>query len=38
MDTLGRSGLILCPAYDIDESDIPWKNIAAFLDAAKQYG
>jgi uroporphyrinogen decarboxylase len=38
MDTLGRSGLILCPAYDIDEPDIPWKNIAAFLDAAKQYG
>jgi uroporphyrinogen decarboxylase len=38
MDTLGRRGLILCPAYDIDEPDTPWKNIAAFLEAAKQYG
>jgi uroporphyrinogen decarboxylase len=33
--TLGRRGLILCPAYDIDEPDIPWENIAAFLEAAR---
>ena len=35
---LGRAGLILCPAYDIDEPDIPWANIAAFLDAVRTYG
>jgi uroporphyrinogen decarboxylase len=35
---LGRAGLILCPAYDIDEPDIPWANIAAFLDAVHDYG
>ncbi len=38
VETLGRAGLILCPAYDIDEPDIPWENIAAFLEAAKAYG
>lgn len=31
--TLGRAGLVLCPAYDIDEPDVPWANIAAFLEA-----
>jgi len=36
--TLGRAGLILCPAYDIDEPDIPWRNVAAFLDAAQTVG
>jgi uroporphyrinogen decarboxylase len=38
VETLGRAGLILCPAYDIDEPDIPWENIAAFLEAAEAYG
>ena len=38
IETLGRSGLILCPAYDIDEPDIPWENIAAFLEAVREYG
>ena len=38
IETLGRAGLILCPAYDIDEPDIPWQNIAAFLDAVEKYG
>ncbi len=33
LQTLGRAGLVLCPAYDIDEPDIPWANIAAFLEA-----
>ena len=32
--TLGRAGLVLCPAYDIDEPDIPWPNVAAFLEAS----
>ncbi len=35
VETLGRRGLILCPAYDIDEPDIPWENIAAFLEAVR---
>ncbi len=38
IDTLGRAGLILSPAYDIDEPDIPWENIAAFLEAVETYG
>jgi uroporphyrinogen decarboxylase len=38
IDTLGRAGLVLCPAYDIGEPDIPWANIAAFLDAVEMYG
>ena len=38
IETLGRAGLILCPAYDIDEPDIPWENIAAFLEAVEAYG
>ena len=38
IETLGRAGLILCPAYDIDEPDIPWENVAAFLEAVKAYG
>ena len=36
--TLGRSGLILCPAYDIDEPDIPWANVQAFLESVETYG
>ncbi len=31
--TLGRAGLVLCPAYDVDEPDVPWANVAAFLEA-----
>ncbi|MCF8068272.1 MAG: hypothetical protein K9L30_06780 [Desulfobacterales bacterium] len=38
IETLGTAGLIICPAYDIDEPDIPWTNIAAFLEAVKLYG
>jgi uroporphyrinogen decarboxylase len=38
IETLGRTGLVLCPAYDIDEPDIPWENILAFLEAAEEYG
>jgi uroporphyrinogen decarboxylase len=38
VETLGRAGLILSPAYDIDEPDIPWENIAAFLEAARAFG
>jgi hypothetical protein len=36
--TLGRAGLVLCPAYDIDEPDVPWANVAAFLEAATTWG
>lgn len=38
VETLGRAGLVLCPTYDIDEPDIPWENVAAFLEAARAYG
>ena len=38
IETLGKAGLILCPAYDIDEPDIPWENVAAFLEAVEIYG
>jgi uroporphyrinogen decarboxylase len=38
IETLGRAGLVLCPAYDIDEPDIPWENVAAFLEAVQRYG
>lgn len=38
IETLGRAGLVLCPAYDIDEPDIPWANVAAFLEAVHAYG
>jgi uroporphyrinogen decarboxylase len=36
--TLGRAGLVLCPAYDVDEPDVPWENVAAFLEAAADFG
>lgn len=38
LETLGREGLILCPAYDIDEPDIPWANVEAFLTAVRELG
>ncbi|GAF90185.1 unnamed protein product, partial [marine sediment metagenome] len=38
IEALGRAGLVLCPAYDIDEPDIPWQNVAAFLDAVRHFG
>jgi uroporphyrinogen decarboxylase len=38
IETLGRAGLVLSPAYDIDEPDVPWENIVAFLDAVETYG
>jgi uroporphyrinogen decarboxylase len=38
IETLGRAGLVLCPAYDVDEPDIPWANVEAFLEAVQEYG
>jgi uroporphyrinogen decarboxylase len=38
IETLGRAGLILSPAYDLEEPDVPWHNLAAFLEAAREYG
>lgn len=38
INKLGRAGLILCPAYDIDEPDIPWENIKAFLNSVRDLG
>ncbi len=36
--TLGRAGLILSPAYDLDEPDTAWDNVAGFLEAVHAYG
>ncbi len=38
IETLGPAGLVLSPAYDLNEPDVPWANIAAFLEAARAYG
>jgi uroporphyrinogen decarboxylase len=38
IETLGPAGLVLSPAYDIDEPDVPWANVAAFLDAGREWG
>jgi uroporphyrinogen decarboxylase len=38
IEALGPAGLVLCPAYDIDEPDVPWANIAAFLEAGAEWG
>ena len=38
IETLGRAGLVLSPAYDLGEPDIPWANVAAFLEAVREYG
>jgi len=38
IDTLGRAGLVLSPAYDIDEPDVPPANVAAFLNAVEKHG
>ena len=38
IETLGPAGLVLSPAYDIDEPDVPWANIAAFLEVSATFG
>lgn len=35
---LGPAGLVLAPAYDVDEPDVRWANVAAFLDAGARVG
>lgn len=36
LETLGRSGLLLSPAYDLDFA--PRENVAAFVEAAREFG
>ena len=38
IEALGPAGLVLCPAYDIDEPDVPWANVAAFLAEGAAWG
>ena len=38
MQTLGPRGLVISPAYDIDEPDIAWGKVQAFLEAGREYG
>jgi uroporphyrinogen decarboxylase len=36
IEHLGRAGLLLCPAYDLDFS--PRENVVAFVDAVREFG
>ncbi len=36
LETLGRSGLLLSPAYDLDFA--PRENVAGFIDAVREFG
>jgi uroporphyrinogen decarboxylase len=36
LETLGRSGLLLSPAYDLDFA--PVQNVAGFIDAVREFG
>jgi uroporphyrinogen decarboxylase len=36
IQSLGRSGLLLCPAYDLDFS--PRENVTAFVEAVREFG
>ncbi len=38
ISALGPGGLVLAPAYDIDEPDVPWASIGAFLEAGATFG
>jgi uroporphyrinogen decarboxylase len=38
IEKLGPAGLVMSPAYDIDEPDIGWQNIVAFIEAVFKYG
>lgn len=38
IETLGHDGLILSPAYDVDEPGIPRSNVTAFLEAVQRMG
>ncbi|MGQ9585209.1 MAG: uroporphyrinogen decarboxylase family protein [Anaerolineae bacterium] len=36
IETLGREGLLVAPAYDVDFA--PWENVVAFCEAADEFG
>jgi uroporphyrinogen decarboxylase len=38
VETLGRAGLVLAPAYDVDTPEISRDNLQAFLAAAREIG
>lgn len=38
LKSLGRRALVLSPAYDIDEPDIPTENLQAFFEGIREYG
>ncbi len=38
IETLGRAGLVLSPAYDVDTPEIAGENLKAFLRAARELG
>ena len=38
VQALGSGGLVLSPAYDLTDLDVPWENVAAFLEAVREAG
>ena len=38
LETLGPAALVLSPCYDLHEPPVPWRNLEAFLQAARELG
>lgn len=38
IETVGPTGLVLAPAYDMDLPDVRWENVLAFFSAADEFG
>ena len=38
IETVGPTGLIIAPAYDMDLPDVRWENVLAFFSAADDFG
>ena len=36
--SLGPTGLVLCPSYDLTDLDVQWENVAAYLEAVWEEG
>jgi uroporphyrinogen decarboxylase len=38
IETVGPTGLVIAPAYDMDLPDVRWENVLAFFSAADDFG
>jgi len=38
IETVGPTGLLLAPAYDMDLPDVRWENVLAFFSSADEFG